>query len=212
MIFAYNRDGLQNTLLVIINPVQNDENVRYEKNGDITIIHQEQTREILGYNISQASEKFDISFSGILLENDEKLKQQVIDFLEENQIQISENVNECQQDFRIGHVVKCEKHPDSEKLSVCKLNIGEKEAIQVVCGAKNIAEGQFVVVAMIGSVMPNGLAILPGILRKIASNGMICSASELNLPHQYQSEGILILSEHAPVGQNFFAYYNEEMK
>ncbi|MDF1874714.1 phenylalanine--tRNA ligase subunit beta [Sulfurimonas sp. SAG-AH-194-I05] len=77
-----------------------------------------------------------------------------------------------------GTVLECEKHPDADKLNVCKVDIGTSIR-QIVCGASNIRAGIDVVVATIGAVMPSGLAIKPVKLRGVDSEGMICSASEI---------------------------------
>jgi len=89
-----------------------------------------------------------------------------------------------------GHVLECEKHPDADKLNVCKVDIGTSIR-QIVCGASNVRAGLDVVVATIGAVMPNGMAIKPVKLRGVESEGMICSASEIGL-HDCQ-DGILEL-------------------
>jgi len=80
-----------------------------------------------------------------------------------------------------GHVLECEKHPDADKLNVCKVDIGSSIR-QIVCGASNVRAGLDVVVATIGATMPNGMVIKPVKLRGIESEGMICSASEIGLP------------------------------
>ena len=79
-----------------------------------------------------------------------------------------------------GHVLECEKHPDADKLNVCKVDVGT-DIVQIVCGASNVRAGLDVVVAMIGAVMPSGMAIKPVKLRGIDSAGMICSATEIGL-------------------------------
>ena len=80
-----------------------------------------------------------------------------------------------------GHVIECEKHPDADKLNVCKVDIGTSIR-QIVCGASNIRAGLDVVVATIGATMPGGLVIKPVKLRGVESEGMICSATEIGLP------------------------------
>lgn len=90
----------------------------------------------------------------------------------------------------VGKVTACEKHPDADKLSVCQVNVGDRAA-QIVCGAKNVAAGQFVPVALPGAKMPGGLEIKDAELRGVKSGGMICSAKELGLPDL--NEGILEL-------------------
>ncbi|MCD6258913.1 MAG: phenylalanine--tRNA ligase subunit beta [Helicobacteraceae bacterium] len=79
-----------------------------------------------------------------------------------------------------GRVLDCEKHPDADKLNVCKVDIGTSVR-QIVCGASNVRTGLDVVVATIGAVMPSGLVIKPVKLRGVESEGMICSASEIGL-------------------------------
>ncbi|MDY0120463.1 MAG: phenylalanine--tRNA ligase subunit beta [Sulfurimonas sp.] len=79
-----------------------------------------------------------------------------------------------------GRVLDCEKHPDADKLNVCKVDIGTSVR-QIVCGASNVRAGLDVVVATIGAVMPSGLVIKPVKLRGVESEGMICSASEIGL-------------------------------
>jgi len=80
-----------------------------------------------------------------------------------------------------GRVLECEKHPDADKLNVCKVDIGTSIR-QIVCGASNVRAGLDVVVATIGAVMPGGLTIKPVKLRGVESEGMICSAKEIGLP------------------------------
>ena len=92
----------------------------------------------------------------------------------------------------VGKVLKCEKHPNANKLSVCEVDIGS-EVKQIVCGAKNVAKDQFVPVATIGATMPNGLEIKPVKLRGIDSEGMICSSTEIGLPKL--EDGIMVLDD-----------------
>ncbi len=77
-------------------------------------------------------------------------------------------------------VLECEKHPDADKLSVCKVDVGTGIR-QIVCGAKNVRAGLDVVVAMIGAELPNGMKIKHAVLRGVESEGMICSAGEIGL-------------------------------
>ena len=79
-----------------------------------------------------------------------------------------------------GHVLECEKHPDADKLNICKVDVGTA-VHQIVCGASNVRKGLHVAVATLGAIMPNGLEIKPVQLRGVDSEGMICSSSELGL-------------------------------
>ena len=92
----------------------------------------------------------------------------------------------------VGYVESCEKHPDADKLSVCQINLGTAVR-QIVCGAKNIRKGQYVPVATVGAVMPDGMKIKHAKLRGVESDGMVCSSVELGLPKL--GDGILVLDE-----------------
>ncbi|OKP71901.1 phenylalanine--tRNA ligase subunit beta [Paenibacillus sp. P3E] len=105
----------------------------------------------------------------------------------------------------VGYVKSKEKHPDADKLNVCIVDAGQDEDLQIVCGAKNVAAGQKVPVALVGAKLP-GLDIKKAKLRGVLSQGMICSAKELGLndkllPKELQ-EGILVLPEDTEIGQD----------
>lgn len=104
----------------------------------------------------------------------------------------------------VGYVEERVKHPDADKLSVCTVDVGGPERLQIVCGAKNVAAGQKVPVAVVGAVLPGDFKIKRAKLRGVESMGMICSAKELGmndklLPKEIQ-EGILVLPEDTTVG------------
>lgn len=80
-----------------------------------------------------------------------------------------------------GRVISLERHPDSDHLWVCQIDIGETEPVQIVTGAQNVFAGAMVPVAKAPSKLPNGVNIKAGKLRGIPSNGMLCSIGELNL-------------------------------
>lgn len=122
------------------------------------------------------------------------------------EVDIVENRNKGVSQVFVGFVKSREKHPDADKLSVCKVDIGQGEELQIVCGAKNVAAGQKVPVAIVGAKLPDGLAIKRAKLRGVESQGMICSAKELGLndkllPKEIQ-EGILVLPEDTEIGAN----------
>ncbi|MDN3555186.1 phenylalanine--tRNA ligase subunit beta [Halomonas maura] len=101
----------------------------------------------------------------------------------------------------VAEVVARAPHPDADKLSVCQVDDGSGEPVQVVCGAPNVAEGQKVPFARVGGVLPGDFRIKKAKLRGVESRGMICSASELGLTEE-ASEGILVLPVQAPVGED----------
>lgn len=81
----------------------------------------------------------------------------------------------------IGEVMECTDHPDSDHLHVCMVDVGEDEAIQIVCGAPNVRKGIKVIVALPGAVLPGDFEIKAGKIRGVESNGMICAKFELGL-------------------------------
>lgn len=97
----------------------------------------------------------------------------------------------------VGHVLECGRHPEADKLSVCRVDVGD-ETLDIVCGAPNVAKGQKVAVVKVGVTLPSGLTVKKAKLRGAPSNGMICSESELGLSEDH--DGILVLDEAAPVG------------
>jgi len=104
--------------------------------------------------------------------------------------------------FVVGHVDEMTEHPDSDHLHITQTSVGLDKPVQIVCGAPNIEQGQLVVVALPGAVMPTGTEIWPGALRGVDSYGMICSARELGIPNAPQKRGILVL-DNGTVGQAF---------
>ncbi len=104
-------------------------------------------------------------------------------------------------DVVIGHVVEREKHPDADKLSVTKVDVGDGELRQIVCGAPNVAADQKVAVIQPGKKLPGNFKIKKTKIRGLESLGMICSESELGLSDE--SDGILVLDENAQIGKRF---------
>ena len=90
----------------------------------------------------------------------------------------------------VGKVISCAKHPDADKLNVCQIDIGSGVR-QIVCGAKNILDAEYVAVATIGAKLSKDFEIKHAKLRGVESEGMVCSASELGLPDL--GDGIMIL-------------------
>ena len=93
----------------------------------------------------------------------------------------------------VGKVLSCEKHPDADKLNLCQVDVGEAEPLQIVCGAANVRDAEYVAVATVGAVLPGDFEIKPAKLRGVESFGMICSSAELGLPET--EKGIMILDE-----------------
>lgn len=96
----------------------------------------------------------------------------------------------------VGRILKIEKHPNADKLSLCEVDFGSG-VTRVVCGAENIAEGQKILFARVGAKLSGG-ELKKAKIRGVESEGMICSAPELGL--EGDSSGILVLPENSPVG------------
>ncbi len=101
----------------------------------------------------------------------------------------------------IGHVLERTQHPDADKLGVCKVDVGEDSPRQIVCGAPNVRAGLTVAVALDGAVLPGDFKIKPTKIRGVESNGMICSARELELGQDH--DGIMELECDAKPGSDF---------
>lgn len=120
------------------------------------------------------------------------------------EIDVVESCNKGVTGVVVGYVKSKEKHPDADKLNVCKVDVGTGEELQIVCGAKNVDAGQLVPVAVIGAVLPGDFKIKRAKLRGVESQGMICSAKELGLNEKLlpkdQQEGILVLPASTTIG------------
>lgn len=102
---------------------------------------------------------------------------------------------------KVGHVVECGQHPDADKLRVTKVDVGEEELLDIVCGAPNCRQGLKVAVATVGAVLPGDFKIKKAKLRGQPSHGMLCSFSELGI--DVDSDGIMELAEEAVIGSDF---------
>ncbi|HEY4601121.1 MAG TPA: phenylalanine--tRNA ligase subunit beta [Cerasibacillus sp.] len=116
-----------------------------------------------------------------------------------------EYIGEANPDVVVGYVETCEKHPDADKLNVCQVDVGQDEALQIVCGAPNVAKGQKVIVAKPGATLPGDMKIKKVKLRGVESNGMICSLQELGIDEKYipseYADGIYVFPDDVTVGE-----------
>ena len=111
----------------------------------------------------------------------------------------------------IGKVTTCKKHPNADKLSVTTVDIGEEKELPIVCGAPNVAQGQKVVVAKVGTTLYFGddeLKIKKAKIRGEVSEGMICAEDEIGLGTSH--EGIMVLDDTAKVGSPVNQYFEIE--
>ena len=167
-IASYNPKSIGDVLVVVLRPDTIQQ--KSEKKGNVVRIFDAESNTTLGYNF------FGIStvLADLQGHGEEQLNQEQVDKL--NKL-LEEN------DF------------DPELILDANSKVDNDQELQIVCGAPNIDEGQKVVVAKVGAMMPNGAMIFPGKLRGVESMGMICSARELELPNAPQKRGILVLPE-----------------
>ncbi len=110
-----------------------------------------------------------------------------------------------------GHVLTCEIHPNSDHMHVCTVDVGQDAPLQIVCGAPNVATGQKVIVAVVGTKLYDGdeeFTIKRSKLRGVESLGMICAEDEIGVGTSH--DGIIVLPEDTPVGIPAKEYYNLE--
>lgn len=104
----------------------------------------------------------------------------------------------------VGEVLSVEAHPGADRLRVCRVNVGGKEPLSIVCGAANVAAGMKVPAALAGAKLPGGISIEETTLRGVPSQGMLCSAKELGLAEQ--AEGLMALPADAEPGREVRDY------
>lgn len=117
-----------------------------------------------------------------------------------------EEITNLAKDFNhvvIGHILEKDKHPNADKLSLCKVSTGDI-VHQIVCGAQNHKAGDRVIVALPGAILPGNFAIKKSAVRGVDSGGMLCSLKELGLAKE--SDGIQILPADAPIGKSYAEY------
>ncbi len=130
--------------------------------------------------------------------------------LEVEQVETVEAIKGSLEGLLIGEVLTCGKHPNADKLSITTVNIGAEAPLHIVCGAPNVADGQRVVVAPVGTkVHPasgESFEIKKAKIRGEASEGMICAEDEIGLGTNHN--GIMVLGENAKPGMSAKDYFN----
>ncbi len=109
----------------------------------------------------------------------------------------------------VGKVLTCVDHPDSDHLHITTVDVGSGEPLQIVCGAPNVAAGQTVIVATIGTVLTDGdkkITIKKGKMRGVESFGMICAEDEIGVGDSH--DGIMVLPDNIPAGTPAAEYFN----
>lgn len=195
----YNRDGIGDVLIVPLKQGERSD-LSYETYGDVVKIMDSSKENVLGYNLFRASEYMSFAEKGAISLTEELLGT-IQDTLKKNGLNDQIKVDLTPK-FVVGYVKEKSPHENADKLSVCQVDMGD-ETLQIVCGAPNVDQGQKVVVAKVGAIMPSGMEIKDAELRGVPSKGMICSAKELGLPNAPKEKGILVLDDSYQVGQVF---------
>lgn len=190
LIASYNPKHLGNVLITMINPDVKEQS--FEKKEDVVRIFNKENNQTIGYNFFEISKVL----SGLNGNGQIKLTTDQVKVLNQHLKELGFKdllTFDNEPKFVVGYVKKMEEHPDSDHLHITQTLVDNDKILQIVCGAPNIQEGQTVVVAKEGAMMPTGAMIWNGKLRGVESDGMICSARELNLPNAPQKRGILVL-------------------
>ena len=111
----------------------------------------------------------------------------------------------------VAEVLTCEPHPNSDHMHVCTVNVGQGEPLQIVCGAPNVAAGQKVIAAVVGTKLYDGdecFTIKRSKLRGVESFGMLCAEDEIGIGNDHS--GIIVLPADAKVGTPAAEYYHVE--
>lgn len=192
----YNLAGIGDVLLIQLDPKETPTD--WKKNGDFVSLWKGD--KVIGYHLFNLSHYFSISSKGPVYNLEPSQMNQLNEVILKNGFSPLTGLSGG---IVVGKIISSMKHPDSDHLHVCQVNIG-KSTLQIVCGAANVTADQTVVVALPETRMPDGTFILPTALRGVQSQGMICSARELGLPEASQ-KGILILNDNNyALGEPFF--------
>lgn len=193
----YNKQAVGDVLMLTSGMIS-DDHVVTESKQNITLINDRTNDQTVAVNIFNISESFEISDNGPVLLTEEQVTK-VNELIKAAGFNLAIEVDNTPK-LVVGYVEECKAHEDSDHLSITQTRVSEDEVLQIVCGARNIAKGQHVLVAKPGAVMPSGAIIWPGELRGVESFGMICSTRELGLAHLEDLPGIWELRPQFSVG------------
>lgn len=186
----FNHKTFPNCCMIVL---KEKEVTKYDIKENVCVLYSQD--EIIGYNITDdLFSKYEDGYHPI----NETLLNEINQLLNKVNESIDADMNIY---LKVGKVIECDEHPESDHLHICKVDIGN-EVLQIVCGAHNVCKDILVVVACENAVMPNGQLITPGKLRGVDSYGMLCSAYELGLIDE-PKKGLLILDESYIIGSEF---------
>lgn len=190
----YNKKALNDTLVIEINKIYNT--IKTVNNCTVGYDNEQ----ISFINIPHISHKYD------LVEGYLQPTEQIIQIVKvETNIDLKPFIYEYP--LIVGNVIACQPIKDSH-LHICDVDVGQNNILKIVCGAANVKKDIKVVVAMLGATIPNGLSIKRSKLLGYESQGMLCSARELNLQDKFKGSGIIILTDKYITGTPFTDAFN----
>lgn len=196
----YDYESIGDVLLIVFDSNTIPDVIK--RDNDVVSLYKDD--KLIGINIFNISKIMKIKAKGYIpLVSDRVLE--VINTILKNS-NVAELPAQKDSGFRVAKIVDIEEHPDSEHLHICTVDIGEKEPLQIVCGAFNARKDLICVCATPYTFMPNGQSIIPNKLLGIDSYGMLCSGRELNLEGYEGKKGLLELDESYTLGSDFWSY------
>lgn len=193
LISSYNPNEMGDVLVVITAPDNGDQLTKVE--SGVAQITTAKDHQLLGYNFFDASKSLP------------ELKEQngQVTLNEEQVGKLNDKIKAAGFDqllavdatpkFVVGYVAELKDHPKSDHLKITKIDIGNGQTVQIVCGSPNVKQGIKVVVARPGAMMPDGKIIWPGALMGVESDGMLCGFRELHLKNAPDKKGLWIIPD-----------------
>lgn len=178
----------------------------FEKHDDVTLIYS--NSKLVGINIFNISNVLKLKTEGRIILPPNSLIDIINDKCASLGIDKIDYVSSS--GFKVGKIISCEEHPESNHLHCLKVDIGN-EVLDIVCGAKNVKVGLNVVVATIGTTLMDGSVIKKGQLLGEESYGMCCSPKELGLNIPYPPHHLLELDDDVTLGQDFFSIEGKQI-
>lgn len=210
MWLAFYNENVGDVLMLTRSVNTNEDLIEVTSQGNVTIIKDGESGDIVSVNIKGLADALKLDHSGQQFLSKEDLDH-VNQAIQASGFDLEIDLDKSPK-FVVGYVEELEAHEDSDHLSVTQTQVGPAKSLQIVCGASNIAQGQKILVALPGAVMPSGAIIWPGNLRGVDSFGMICSTRELNLTDIEDLPGIWELDDHFLPGtalEEVVDYYRE---
>ena len=193
----YNKEKLGDILFLIIESSTHPNKIL--KNDEFVLLYKEE--KLIGINFLNISNKVNLNTTGLIPLPSKELINTLNEILISTNIVIPQKENSG---FIVSKIIDIEEHPESDHLHICKVDCGEKEPIQVVCGGYNARLNLKTVLAKPYTFMPDGSEIIPSKLLGIESYGMLCSEKELHLDKPEYKRGIIELDEAYNIGDDFF--------